>query len=199
MGTANSPDFLQYTLQYSPEGQNQWTTFASGTTPVVNGTLGTIDPTMMQNGFYDVRLTVEDTSGQVTTADEVYQVDGKAKVGNFTLSLQDVNIPMPGVPITATRTYDSRDEERLGRFRLRLELCQTTQASGRDVVGAGCGFIQTETQLPATQVNPLGGLGGLGRPWRAASAGFRESACLRAWEAGRPRSSTASRTRRTTT
>ena len=47
MGTANTPDLLQYTLQYSVEGQNQWTTFATGTTPVVNGTLGTIDPTTM--------------------------------------------------------------------------------------------------------------------------------------------------------
>ncbi len=87
MGTANSPDFLQYTLQYSVEGQNQWTTFGTGTTPVLNGTLGTIDPTMMVNGFYDVRLTVEDTSGQTSTADEVYQVNGQAKVGNFTLEL----------------------------------------------------------------------------------------------------------------
>ena len=40
---------------------------------MINGTLGTIDPTMMVNGFYDVRLTVEDTSGQVTTADEIYR------------------------------------------------------------------------------------------------------------------------------
>ena len=42
--------------------------------------LGTIDPTSMQNGFYDVRLMVEDTSGQVTTADKVYQVDGQAQL-----------------------------------------------------------------------------------------------------------------------
>ncbi len=54
MGTANTPDLLRYTLQYSVEGQDQWTTFATGTTPVVNGTLGTIDPTTMPNGFYDV-------------------------------------------------------------------------------------------------------------------------------------------------
>ena len=135
MGTANSPDFLQYTLQYSVEGQNQWTTFASGTTAVINGTLGTIDPTMMENGFYDVRLTVEDTSGQVTTADEVYQVDGQAKIGNFTLSFQDVNIPTPGFPITVTRTYDSRDKDTQGDFGYGWSLSMT-QRPGRDVVGA---------------------------------------------------------------
>ena len=98
MGTANTPDLLQYTLQYSVEGQNQWTTFATGTTPVVNGTLGTLDPTMMENGFYDVRLTVEDTSGQVTTADQVYQVDGQAKVGDFTLSFHGPEHPRRGDP-----------------------------------------------------------------------------------------------------
>ena len=30
VGTANTADFLQYTLQYSVEGQNHWTTFAIG-------------------------------------------------------------------------------------------------------------------------------------------------------------------------
>src|SRR5207302_678178 len=101
-------DLLEYTLQYSIEDRNTWTTFATGTTAVVNDVLGTIDPTMMPNGFYDVRLTVEDTSGQVTTSDKVYQVDGQAKIGNFTLSFQDLNIPESGIDLTATRTYDSR-------------------------------------------------------------------------------------------
>ena len=159
-GTANSTNFLQYTLQDSPEGKDEWTTMASGTTPVVNGTLGTIDPTLMVNGFYDVRLTVEDTSGQVTTADEIYDVEGAAKLGNFTLTYQDEDVPLPGVTLTATREYDSRLKNVSGDFGYGWTL-QTTQASVTASSVLGAGFIETETQLPATQVDPLGGLGSL--------------------------------------
>ena len=161
MGTANTPELLQYTLQYSIEGQNNWTTFATGTTAVVNGTLGTIDPTVMDDGFYDVRLTVEDTSGQVTTADEVYQVNGNAKVGDFTLSFQDLNLPNAGLPITVTRTYDTRTKNTSGDFGYGWSLSTSNiQVETSSVLGAG--FIETETQLPATQINPLGSLAGLG-------------------------------------
>ena len=161
MGTANSPALLQYTLQYSVRNLNQWTTFASGTTPVVNGTLGTLDPTMMDNGYYDVRLTVEDTSGQVSTADYVYQVDGDAKIGNFTVSYPDVDIPNAGFPITVTRTYDSRQDGISGDFGFGWSLSTTNiTVEASSVLGAG--FIETETQLPATSLSPLGGLGGLG-------------------------------------
>ena len=159
IGTANTASLLQYTLQYTVEGQGNWVTFATGTTAVVNGVLGTIDPTLLQNGFYDIRLSVEDTGGQVTTSDKVYQVDGQAKIGNFTLSFQDVNIANQGFPITATRTYDSRVKGTQGDFGFGWNLSTTdVKVESSSVLGAA--FIQTETQLPATQVDPLGGLGG---------------------------------------
>ena len=160
-GTANTPNLLQYTLQYSVEGQNQWTTFATGTTPVINGVLGMIDPTLMTNGFYDVRLTVEDTSGQVSTADEVYQVDGQAKFGNFTLSFTDLGLPTLGQTITITRTYDSRTKDIVGDFGDGWSLSETNfQVETSAVLGEG--FIQTETVIPPRQVSSGGGLGGPG-------------------------------------
>ncbi len=193
------PDLLQYTLQYSVEGQNQWTTFATGTTPVVNGLLGTIDPTMMDNGFYDVRLTVEDTSGQVTTADEVYEVDGDAKIGNFTLSFQDVNIPGEGIPITVTRTYNSMDKNTSGDFgygwtisvsNMKVETFR--RAGGRvhpngNPAAAHAGQPAGQSRRPRRP-----GRRTLRRPPRHWPA-------PRPWQHARPRSSTASRTPTTTT
>jgi YD repeat-containing protein len=159
VGTANTPDFLQYTLQYSLDGQNNWTTFATGTRPVINGTLGTIDPTMMENGFYDLRLSVEDTSGQVSTTNQVYQVDGDTKIGNFTLNFEDVNVQNQGLPITVTRTYDSRIKDTPGDFGYGWSLSTTNiKVEASSVLGEG--FIQTETQLAASSLSPLGGLGG---------------------------------------
>ncbi len=163
-GTANTAAMLQYTLQYSVEGQNQWTQFASGTSPVINGLLGTIDPTLMQNGFYDVRLTVEDTSGQVTTADEVYQVSGGVKLGYFTVTFQDLNTPLPGgMNLEVSRTYDSRTKDISGDFGYGWSLSDNdVKVETSSVLGAG--FIQTQTVIPPRQVSlpGLGGLGGLG-------------------------------------
>jgi RHS repeat-associated protein len=42
-------------------------------------------------------------------------VSRNTKVGNFTLSFNDLSVPLPGLPITVTRTYDSRDK-RVGDF-----------------------------------------------------------------------------------
>src|SRR5262249_44161374 len=49
--------------------------FASGSTSVTQGVLGRFDPTNLQNGFSDVRLTVEDTAGNVATAVKEHQAD----------------------------------------------------------------------------------------------------------------------------
>ena len=132
---------------------------------MVNGTLGTIDPTMMQNGFYDVRLTVEDTSGQVTTADEVYQVDGQAKIGNFTLSFQDVNIPNAGLPDHRHAHLRQPDKDTSGDFGYGWSL-SVTQHQGRDIVGAGRGIHPDRDAAPAVA----------GRTRWAASAGSAASA-----------------------
>ena len=43
-----------------------------------------------------------------TSTSTVVRVGGEAKIGHFTLSFIDLSIPMAGVPIAVTRTYDSR-------------------------------------------------------------------------------------------
>ncbi len=39
----------------------------------------------------------------------VVKADGLAKIGNFSISFEDMTVPAVGFPITVTRTYDSRD------------------------------------------------------------------------------------------
>ena len=108
IGTADDTDLMRYVLELSEAGKNDFSVFASGTTPVVNAVLGQFDPTLLLNGIYDVRLTAEDTSGNVASVTRSYEVDGGAKIGNFTISFNDLIIPVSGIPITITRTYDSR-------------------------------------------------------------------------------------------
>lgn len=103
---------LQYALA-SADGTGPapvFTTFASGTNAVNNGTLGTIDPTTLLNGNYIIQLTSTDQFGQTTTVFSNAVVQGNTKVGNFTLTFNDLTVSEPGLPITVTRTYDSRDK-----------------------------------------------------------------------------------------
>ena len=70
--------------------------------------LGRLDPTLLENGLYRVRLIVEDVNGQTAVEERVYRVSGEAKVGLFTLSFIDLHVPVSGIPIAVIRIYDSR-------------------------------------------------------------------------------------------
>ncbi|MGF1677494.1 MAG: RHS repeat-associated core domain-containing protein [Rivularia sp. (in: cyanobacteria)] len=65
------------------------------------------DPSLLQNDSYRVRLSVYDTGGNGTFAEEVVDVAGELKLGNFRLSFTDLEVPVTGIPITLTRTYDT--------------------------------------------------------------------------------------------
>src|SRR5262249_58388361 len=85
--------------------------------------LGTLDPTLLLNDSYILRLEATDAAGNVATLDQQFNVRDNLKLGNFTLSFQDLTVPVSGIPITVTRTYDTltaRRDDGLG-FGWRLE------------------------------------------------------------------------------
>ncbi|HHV30090.1 S-layer homology domain-containing protein [Acetivibrio mesophilus] len=112
IGTAYDENLMIYKLEYSLKGENQFIEFARGTSSVNDDVLGILDPTMMRNGLYDIRLSATDNSGNISYTTYTYQIDGNAKVGNFSLSFDDMVVPVSGIPITVTRTYDSRNKEK---------------------------------------------------------------------------------------
>ena len=72
--------------------------------------LGTFDTTLLQNGLYKIRLTATDINGVNFSMSAIYLVSGNMKAGNFSLSYEDLNIPLDGLPITVVRNYDSRNK-----------------------------------------------------------------------------------------
>jgi RHS repeat-associated protein len=107
IGTASDPNLLFYTLELAPVGSNNFTQIFRGTSSVTNGKLGTFDPTLLQNDSYVLRLTATNAGNITSSIDETVSVMGSLKLGNFTLSFQDVSIPVSGIPITVGRTYDT--------------------------------------------------------------------------------------------
>ncbi len=110
IGSASDSNFLKYELAYATAGTDDYTVFAKGDNPVTNRTLGSFDPTLLLNDQYTIRLTVFDQGRNRTTAETTVIVDGNMKVGNFSLAFTDLQIPLSGIPITITRSYDSRDK-----------------------------------------------------------------------------------------
>jgi hypothetical protein len=64
LGTANVPNFSFYKYEYrSTQPGSVWRTISAGTTPVIEGKLGTWDTSLLVPGDYALRLIVTDTGG----------------------------------------------------------------------------------------------------------------------------------------
>jgi RHS repeat-associated protein len=152
-GSASAP----YVLEFAPVDTGEFRTIATGD-PVEGGFLGTFDPTLLENGIYTIRLTATDAARQRSSTEIQVIVEGAVKIGLFTLTFNDLTIPVHGVPITVNRVYDSRVKSQ-GDFGIgwRLELktvkLQTNKKPGQggwslepmDPTDAGGGFF---IQLP---------------------------------------------------
>ncbi len=134
-GTATDANFVRYELAIAPSTDTTFTTIGQGAAQVSNGVLGSLDPTLLLNGAYTLRLTVYDAGGNTTVANTTIVISGAQKVGNFTLSYTDLTVPLAGIPIQVTRNYDSRDKH-MGDFGIGWTLgISALQVSTSGVVG----------------------------------------------------------------
>ena len=130
-GTVSGAGMTRYTLEYAdatsvyedpvtPEQiqavEDAYTVFAEGTSPVSGGVLGIFDPTRLMNGFYSIRLTAYGSGGEKQSTTVVVSVEGNMKLGNFSASFIDMDIPVAGYPVTVIREYDSRNRDKSGDF-----------------------------------------------------------------------------------
>jgi RHS repeat-associated protein len=115
LGSVASTTTAVWTLEHTLKDEDTWIQFASGDTSVTGDVLGSFDPTLLLNGMHEIRLTATDLFGQSSFVSVNVVVAGDMKVGHFTLSFIDLDIPVAGIPIQIIRTYDSRDK-RTGDF-----------------------------------------------------------------------------------
>jgi RHS repeat-associated protein len=73
---------------------------------VTNGNLGLCDFTTLPNGIYDLMLVVNGGANE-TNAIATFVLDTPLKLGQFSFSEQDIVLPVNGIPLTVTRTYNS--------------------------------------------------------------------------------------------
>ncbi len=83
IGTATDANFLRYELAVAPAGEATFSVIAAGTSPVTNGVLGVLDPTMLLNDAYELRLTVYDAGGNRSVASVAVTIARNMKVGRL--------------------------------------------------------------------------------------------------------------------
>ncbi len=151
-GSATDPNFARYELEFAPAGSDAWIVIGQGTSPVSAGPLGTFDPTTLLNDLYTLRLSAFDRGGNKSVAEVTLQVVGNRKIGEFSLSYTDLNLPSPGVPVTVTRTYDSRVKTQ-GDFGIGWRLgVQTLSLRTNRILGTG--WVRTVSG-PTVTLAPL--------------------------------------------
>lgn len=152
VGTATDANFLKYELAIAPAGETTFTLLKIGAAAVSNGVLGQLDPTLLINDQYTLRLTVFDRGGNDRTAEVVVQIARERKIGLFTLTFRDAEVTVGGLPINIDRVYDSRDK-RVGDFGVgwRLDV-QTMRIRTNRVLGTG--WLRTQSG-PTVTLNAL--------------------------------------------
>src|SRR6185436_10427854 len=61
----------------------------------------------------EIELSAVDASGSGVSLSAHVAVEGQQKIGNFTVSFVDLEVPLAGIPIQVIRTYDSREKRSL--------------------------------------------------------------------------------------
>ncbi|MBT3011097.1 MAG: putative Ig domain-containing protein [Candidatus Thiodiazotropha sp. (ex Lucina pensylvanica)] len=87
---------------------SQATLLASGDTTLDNQEIAEFDPTLLLNGQHRLYLHAIDAGGNEGQDNVTVQVTGDMKLGHFRVTFKDLDVPVVGIPITITRTYDSR-------------------------------------------------------------------------------------------
>jgi fibro-slime domain-containing protein/RHS repeat-associated protein len=108
---------VSYTLTATPFEGGPARTLASNVVvnaAIASDVLGQFDPTLLANGSYVLRLEATDSGNRSSEAQIIVDVAGDLKLGNFRVSFTDLQIPVAGIPITVSRTYDSLNAHRDG-------------------------------------------------------------------------------------
>ncbi len=109
-GTVTDQSLAYWVLAVRPANSPEVpvTEIARGTHTFTDQDFARFDPTLMLNGQYALILQATDTNGRVTSDSVVVIVSGDMKVGHFSITFEDVSIPLAGIPVRVLRTYDTR-------------------------------------------------------------------------------------------
>ena len=111
IGSVMDDTLTSYRLLIAEFGSRDFREIGSGTENVDAGVLGQIDPTLLRNNSYVLRLEAFDAGGNGSVIEQLVTVDSTFKVGEFELSVVDLTASVNGQQIIVGRTYNSLNAE----------------------------------------------------------------------------------------
>src|SRR5260370_3171272 len=80
------------------------------------GTIGTCDGTTLASGGYTIQLNATSSTGATQISVIAVVVTGENKPGRERVTLTDFKVPLAGIPVSISRTYDSLARNAVGDF-----------------------------------------------------------------------------------
>jgi RHS repeat-associated protein len=99
---------VRWVLAVRERGSTATRLLAEGRGEVEAGEVGMFDPTLLLNGQYTLILQAWNAAGGTAVDSRIVTVTGDMKIGHFSISFEEVSIPVAGIPVMVTRTYDTR-------------------------------------------------------------------------------------------
>jgi hypothetical protein len=79
IGTVSDSNLDSWTLEIAELGTRNFTTVATGASTIANGRIVTLDPTVLTNGFYTLRLQAADFAGRTASAEAQIEISSQTK------------------------------------------------------------------------------------------------------------------------
>ncbi|MEW8150669.1 MAG: polymorphic toxin-type HINT domain-containing protein [Candidatus Thiodiazotropha endolucinida] len=110
IGTAQDDNLVEVRLAYKRADQSdaEYIDLYRGNRSFDNEIIANLDPSLLVNGIYHILLQATDSNNNVMGRRASVFVDGDRKVGQFSFTVEDLVVSLAGIPITVSRTYDSR-------------------------------------------------------------------------------------------
>ncbi|WP_346658742.1 Ig-like domain-containing protein [Bradyrhizobium sp. 143] len=106
IGTVSDTNLEHWSLEIAQTGSDRFTTIATGSGPIANARLALLDPAMLDNGFYTLRLTAADFAGRTGSALTHIEISSQVKAGQLVSPHTDLTATLAGHTISVTRAYD---------------------------------------------------------------------------------------------
>ncbi|MBO4863744.1 MAG: GIY-YIG nuclease family protein [Eubacterium sp.] len=113
IGTVSDETGLDFwRLEYRMIPYTDYISINEGTEEIENDILGELDPSILINGNYELRLCAQDKGGNITKVTKKFIVEGNLKIGDYHIGFTDVTASMGGTTVNVNRIYDSRNKKR---------------------------------------------------------------------------------------
>jgi RHS repeat-associated protein len=103
------------TLSYWPTSSPASVTILNSNT-TGSGTIGTFDATTLASGGYTIQLNATASGGATQVSQITVTIVGGNKPGRMTATVTEFKVPLAGIPITISRTYDSLERNLIQDF-----------------------------------------------------------------------------------